>query len=284
MTSKRRTNNHTVHKKRPDTAAHPHPSAITNSIAWVGRTAWDDLPMLTHPTDCNIFLLRGDHFDVLIDAGGNASTTKLERNIRSAGSDPERVREIWCTHSHLDHFIGAGHWVVRHPRTRVRVSHVAIRFLKRKDYRLVAMRFSPAMPGVLRVPRTLEAFRQSDVLDCPPFKLRVHELPGHTPDCVALRGKVDGFDVMFSGDVAIGDQNGSKGVLGWLDGYWRSNVSAYERSLKTLAIDPPDLLLPGHGLPHFGASARRSLRNCLTRIQRFKPWADMFPLAIVETS
>ena len=121
--------------RRIDTAAHETPNAITDSIWWVGRSGWGGLPALTHATDCNIYLLKGESFDVLIDAGGNASVRKLERNVRLAGSDPDRVGEIWCTHSHLDHFVGAGHWIARHPRTRCRISHVAARFLRNGDER-----------------------------------------------------------------------------------------------------------------------------------------------------
>ncbi len=263
-----------------DTAAHDGPSAITQSVWWVGRSTWGEHPMLTHPTDCNIFLFKGETFDVLIDSGGNASVQKLERNIRRAGSDPDRVGEIWCTHSHLDHFVGAGHWIARHPRTRCRISHLAAKFLRSGDERLIAHRFAPRWNAEVRIPRRLAILREGDVVECPPFKLRVMELPGHAPDSLSFRGQVDGMDVMFGGDVVIGDQNGRRGLLGWLDGYWLSNVRAYEKSLRRLALRPPQLLLPGHGLPLAHEAVRRSVRNCLRRIRRFAEFADMCPLAM----
>jgi glyoxylase-like metal-dependent hydrolase (beta-lactamase superfamily II) len=94
----------------------------------------------------------------------------------------------------------------------------------------------------------------------------VVELPGHTPDSIGFRGKMGGVDVMISGDAIIGDQGAIPGSIGWLDGLWLSDVETYERTLKKAAADPPDLILPGHGRPHYGAAARRSLRNCVWRI------------------
>lgn len=251
----------------PDTRDYPHPSPITPAIWWVGRGEWGALPVLTREGDCNIYLLRGRDFDVLIDSGSTTALAPLERNIRRAGSDPSRIGEIWMTHSHYDHFVGAGRWVARHEQTVCRISHLAIEFLQRRNYQLVGS-FFPAPPRGFRVPARLSALRAGDVLHCPPYAFAVEELPGHVPDHLGFRGAVAGIEVLFSGDAAIGDQNGVPGVIGWIDGYWLSNLNHYRRTLERLAAAPPDLLLPGHGRPHFGASAKRSLKHCLRRVER----------------
>lgn len=249
-----------------DCVAHEEPSAILPSLWWVGRGRWGGLPALTKDGDCNIFLLKGKAFDVLVDCGCSGPVSGLEDNIRRAGSDPSRVREIWMTHSHYDHFAGADWWTRRHPRTVCRLSHIAADFLARKNYQLLGV-FHPVPPADFKAPQRLRTFRDGDRLHCSPVSLTVEERPGHTPDAVCFRGVIDGVKALFTGDVAFGDQHGAKGRLGWIDGYWLSNIPAYRETLAQLAKRPPDLLLPGHGLPHAGASAKRSLANCLRRIE-----------------
>ncbi|MFB3892200.1 MAG: MBL fold metallo-hydrolase [Phycisphaerae bacterium] len=238
---------------------------IAPSIWWVGRGGWGDLPALTEQ-DCNVFLVRGDEFDVLVDIGAAPSLWQLERNIRAAGSEPARIGEIWITHSHFDHFGNAAKWVKRHPRTVVRLSAVGVDFLKRRDLRLTGTRMYPAYKFL--APRRLKGVKAGDVLRCPPFKFSVVELPGHTPDCVGFRGDVSGLDVMFTGDAIVGDQATVRGGVGWLDGLWLSDVKEYERMLMREAKHPPGLILPGHGVPSYGPAVGRSIRNCLWRIRK----------------
>lgn len=258
----------------PDVREHPHPSLITPSIGWAGRGSWGGLPILTRDGDCNIYLLKGRDFDVLIDIGFGAALSKLESNLRRVGSGPERIREIWFTHSHYDHFVGAGLWTARHPETICRISHLSIEFLEKRNYRLIGSFFPPRPPG-FKVPAHLLPLREGDVLSCPPFELRVEELPGHVPDHLGFRSEVDGVKVLFSGDAAIGDQNNIKGVIGWIDGYWLSSLPVYQETLARLAATPPELLLPGHGRPHSGASVKRSLNHCLRRVQRLLASPDV---------
>lgn len=255
-------------KTVPDTRGYLRPSSITPSIWWAGRSGWN-MADLTPKPDCNIYLLKGREFDVLIDCGIGASLAELEDNIRQDGSDPARIREIWLTHSHLDHFVRAGYWAAKYPETVCRISRIALEYLDRNNLRLVGYDFFGPPPVDWTIPPRLLPLQEGSLLTCPPWELRVEELPGHVPDQIGFRGQVDGLQVLFCGDAALGDQGEAKGCIGWMDGYWLSSVTDLQKTLERLVADPPDLLLPGHGWPHAGASARRSLRNCLRRVQRF---------------
>ncbi len=265
---------------KPNVSAADGPSAITPSLWWVGRSAWGGLPPLTPSFDGNIFLLKGDRYDVLIDAGGGPSIKDLQHNIRLAGSTPERIREIWITHCHCDHFLGAGPWAAKYPRTICCLSKVGLTLLRRKDYRLTGLYLGP---GALKLPKKLQPLEDGSVLRCPPFELRVEATPGHVPDGLCFRGQVDGLELLVTGDTVIGDQHipGTglqKGMIGWICGSWMSNMRSYRQSLARLAATRPDLLLPGHGLPQAGPAARSSLKNALRRVERLMAFPDFLNL------
>ncbi len=231
---------------KPNVKAERSVSAITDSIWWVGRDAWGGLPALT-AGGCNVFLIKGDRFDVLIDAGDGCPIRQLAENIRRAGSQPSRVREIWMTHSHWDHLGNAAAWQRKHPHVVVRLSVQGVRYLKKRDFRLVGTPFDPSI--AFEPPLRMRPLHDGHVVTCPPFEFRATRLPGHTPDCVGFRGNVDGLDAMFTGDAIIGDQGPVRGVIGWLDGLWQSDVPTYERTIQALLQNPPQLILPGHGVP-----------------------------------
>lgn len=265
----------------PETQAYPHPSAILQSIWWVGRGGWGALPILTADPDCNIYLLHGQDFDVLIDCGMGTDLTRLEQHILAAGSTPRRIHELWCTHSHYDHFMRAVHWVTRYPHVICRIAATAITFLQQGNYRLVSHTVADQLVAV-PVPAQLVPLQHGMSLTCPPWTFQAVGLPGHVPDQIGFRGLVDGLDVLFSGDAALGDQNGIPGMIGWLDGLWLSDLGAYRRTLASLAAHPPALLLPGHGRPHAGVDAAHSLQHCQERIERFAAFPDlayMMPIA-----
>lgn len=251
---------------KPCTKAALGASAVTPSIWWVGRGVWGGLPALTGTGDCNIWLLKGARFDVLIDAGCGAPGL-LARRLREAGSAPERIHEIWVTHSHWDHLAGACAWAQKYPQARVRVPRLALQFINRGDFRLVGLGFRGRREPFVR-PRNFTGFAPGAELACPPWRLKVVALPGHVPDLCGFRGTVDGLDAYFTGDGIIGDQGPVRGNVGWLDGYWLSSVKDYRATLRREVKRPPDLFMPGHGVPHAGASVRRSFRNCLWRVNR----------------
>lgn len=262
-------------KKRPvpDVCAHPAPSAILPSIWWVGRGPWGGWPTLTSKGDCNIYLVKGAKFDVLVDCGFGASPTfpsalkQLEKNILAAGSEPSRVREIWLTHSHYDHFTRASHWETRHPGITCRIARLAWQYIRRGNHRLISELYLDEKVD-FKIPQRLLPVDAGDMLSCPPFRFKVVALPGHVPDGIGFRGRVDGWDAMFTGDAIIGDQNEVKGVFGWIDGFWQSDLTELLAMFQRVARSPPEVILPGHGLSHVGASSRASLRHCIRRAKK----------------
>jgi len=61
---------------------------------------------LSHPYDCSVYVVDGGQEMVLIDMGAGEGCELIVENIRSLGLQPEKLKAVIATHSHIDH-IGA---------------------------------------------------------------------------------------------------------------------------------------------------------------------------------
>lgn len=249
---------------------------ISPSIFCVGRGSWGGEEPLTCLGDANIFLLRGRQSSVLIDLGSGKCVSRLEANVAACGVPAQDIAQVWLTHLHCDHSGGVAAWQERRPLV-CRLSHVGCNMLGRGDLRLAGV---PSIGPGYRPPTSLRPLRPGQKLRLPPWTLEVVPLPGHSADCVGFRGLIDGKDVLFSGDAIIGDQEGAKGVIGWLDILWMSNLTHYEQTIRAAIANPPQILIPGHGLTLKGPAVKASLRNCLRRlgwVRKIPQAGTMFP-------
>jgi hydroxyacylglutathione hydrolase len=62
---------------------------------------------LSHPLDCNCYLIDGGLELGLIDTGLGLGYEDILANITNAGFQLERLRHIVLTHSHIGHWGGA---------------------------------------------------------------------------------------------------------------------------------------------------------------------------------
>ena len=244
---------------------------ITPSIFCVGRGSYAGEESISGPGDGNLFLVRGDRGAVLIDLGGGWHAAQVEANVAACGVSPQDIAEAWLTHLHCDHSGGVAAWQDRRPLT-CRLSAIGCKMLGRGDLRLAGV---PAIGPGYRPPTSPRPLRPGQKLRLPPWTLEVVPLPGHSADCLGFRGLIDGKDVLFSGDAIIGDQKGAPGAIGWLDILWMSNVRQYEQTMRDTIANPPQILMPGHGLALKGPAVKASLRNCLRRLG----WVRKIPQA-----
>lgn len=213
---------------------------VTDHILLVVRGAWGGLTLLSGPFDANAYLLRGGEDAVLVDCGAGPGTEAVAANVHAAGIDPIFAREIVLTHLHTDHSGGAAAWQ-RAFGARVSCHPAGAKALAAGDLRLVGRELHPEpIPYTpSRVDRILE---NGAPVRAGAWTLRALHTPGHTPDLLCLRGKVDGADILVSSDCAIGNQGEARGCVGWLDGLWRSNVYKYADTLPPI---PKARLTPG---------------------------------------
>lgn len=199
---------------------------------------------LSHPCDCNVYLLRGRETSILIDAGCGLETAATLGAIAEAGGPP--VSDILLTHAHADHAAGAVALAERLD-ARIYASAAAAAMLDACDEQATGLAdarsagaypaevvFLPGSP-VHRLPLGPAVFGEQEI--------EVVESEGHARGHVCLIADRCGRRVLFSGDAVF-----ARGRVAILDSP-ASDVLALSDSLGRLSDAAPDALLPGHGAP-----------------------------------
>ncbi|MBM3373181.1 MAG: MBL fold metallo-hydrolase [Betaproteobacteria bacterium] len=215
------------------------PGAVVSVAPGVRRITAPNPGVMTGP-GTNSYLI-GDAELALIDPGPHIDTHR-ELLLAAAG---ERLRWIFCTHTHRDHSPLAralkdatGAQVLGHART--------------PDDGRQDLTFAPD-----------RALADGDVVDCGAFRLRAVHTPGHASNhlCYLLEGS----GLLFTGDHVM---QGSTVVISPPDG----DMQAYLDSLQRLPGLPVTRFAPGHGhiIENPGEEVRRLIEHRMKREQKVR--------------
>ena len=239
---------------------------VAGNVYVVGCTEWNGLRRLSRGDSANVHLLDGGSELALIDTGCKKGAADVLANIASMGFDVKKIRTILLTHSHHDHVNGLAEilksldcTVYGHRLARETLAGEA--GIYQPDYRYAPSDIAPVH----------ELIAEHDTVRVGDTTLKVLEVPGHTPDGLAFTFELpDGAGLgAFTGDTAIGDQAGARGVIGWIDARWNTKLSDFKRSLERLRALELAAFFPGHGFGHVGrADVQQSLDNCVWRIDQ----------------
>jgi glyoxylase-like metal-dependent hydrolase (beta-lactamase superfamily II) len=220
----------------------------------VGGHGWGVTTTLSGSRDSNVYLLRLNDAEVLIDCGTLEGRPFIENNIREAGVNPENITDLLLTHSHYDHTQGVVEWQSRY-RLRTHLNAIGVQFLERGDYRLVG--YEVEGPDFTFQPfRVDHAIQNGETFAVGSTLITAHFLPGHTPDSTLLTFDFQGYHIGLSGDITFGPSPQGT-TIGWMQELWLSDAAAYQKSLQRLLEIPIDILLPGHGHAIVGRDAVR---------------------------
>jgi hydroxyacylglutathione hydrolase len=229
---------------------------------------------------CNVFLVDGGSELALIDAGMPDSVADMLQNISRLGLDPKKLRKLFMTHAHWDHCAGAEEWrkaapleIYGHAICRETMQGPGNSGIYDREYH----------PPV-HIPSAVDhVLKHGDAVTVGDTRLSVIELPGHTPDGLGYLIELNGGTGCFTGDTAIGDQGGVKGVIGWIDGHWKSCLSDSKHSLTLLQSLQLRAIFPGHGVAHVTpAAVQTSLENCHWRLKQFAEIPDLGTMIYVK--
>lgn len=248
---------------------------IMSNVWRVGGGNWglDDLSCISTAGDCNVYLLKQNNTNILIDAGTIPGQNAIASNIKECKVDPKNLSAIFLTHSHYDHTQGAHQWQ-RDYSIPTYLNSVGATFLKQGDFRLVGHQ-SLAPDYVFNPFHVDYACEDGQTFDVGGVMIKSHHMPGHTPDSTLFVVEQDGLRLGFCGDITFSPRPGQAGEIGWLSLLWLSDLSHYQESLNRFMNIDIDILLAGHGHPLFGkASIQQALEMSLATVERLRANPD----------
>ncbi len=199
---------------------------------------------LSHPLDCNVFLLDCGDEAVLIDAGVGRETERILRNAEAEGIPRKRIRRLFLTHGHLDHSGGA-HALREACGAEVCMSEAEADSIEKGDEEAIGLavaRRSGVYPPDFRLAATAVQRRLShgEKLTLGRFELQVLATPGHSRGSLCFLVNGGEKRMLFCGDTVF-----LRGLIS-LQNLPDSSLSDYKVGIRRLADLSVDSLFPSH--------------------------------------
>ncbi|MFX1339486.1 MAG: MBL fold metallo-hydrolase [Promethearchaeota archaeon] len=195
----------------------------------------------------NVYAIKNGNTAILIDFGSG----DVLNHVSEIGVDS--VEYILHTHYHRDQCYGDSialkeNIKIGAPDKEKKLFREAEDFWKKKSYYDIYF-FKPTFfTSTYNIPLEI-TFKEGDVFEFGPYKLKILETIGHTMGSISYILDIDGKKLAFTGDLIhsggkvityydleyIYNDNGENGIVGSFD------------SFKKLLENQPDMLLPSHG-------------------------------------
>jgi glyoxylase-like metal-dependent hydrolase (beta-lactamase superfamily II) len=220
---------------------------------------------LSHPLDCNCYLIDGGSNLALVDVGLGLGVDDILANIQAHGFNPNRLTHILITHAHVGHWGGA---VALREQTGVQVLVSALGAQAMAD-----IADDPGIRLNIRHGRYPEGFVPQP---CPPddvfddgqtiqvgdIEIKAILVQGHTKDSTCFLFEDGGSRALCTGDVVF--YGGKLGLVN-LEG---CSLDDYRRDLSKLEGLGVDMLLPGHSVFTL-RRGQRHIRRALDKLADF---------------
>lgn len=190
------------------------------------------IPVTLFEQNCRILFDTDSNVGVVIDPGGDVD--KIAEAIESIGCT---VKEIWLTHSHLDHCAGVAGLVHRYSAELLATS---CEKSMRASVCSIAAMYGLSAEEWPNCPEPSRYIDHGDVLTVGNYSAHVLSTPGHSPGHVSFYFKSEGFviggDALFRGSIGRTDLPG---------GDMSQLLASIEREL--LSLPEGTRVLTGHG-------------------------------------
>ncbi len=190
---------------------------------------------ISHPTDCNIYLIDTGGVFVLIDAGSGIEPDRIVENIKKEGFPTNKIEYLVLTHAHWDH-AGGCRALGEILNCKICAHRLSVPTLSNGDWR--APSHYHVKKGGIRVDTELE---HEKTLTVGNKRLRLISTPGHSPDGISIACNLGDGLALLSGDTI--KANGNLGVI-----TKDTNLQEYAKTIRTLCDLKPESLFPGHGI------------------------------------
>jgi glyoxylase-like metal-dependent hydrolase (beta-lactamase superfamily II) len=218
---------------------------------------------LSHPLDCNCYLVDGGSEIALIDTGIGLGVEEIWSNIQHDGFDPHKLNHILITHSHNGHWGGAeelrrrtGAVVWAHRDAAPRMADISNDPGIRTN-----IRFGRYPNGYEPRPCRADAVF-NDNLRVGNIVVSIILVQGHTKDAVCFLFEDAGKRALATGDTVF--YGGKIGLIN-LEG---CTFEDYRRDIHKLENLNIDMLLPGHGVFTLNRG-QRHINRAITKLSDF---------------
>ncbi len=202
------------------------PREIIRGIFQVGG------PDLTDPSDCMVYLVRGNPC-FLIDTGAGPSAAEILSLIEKTGCRGNDLDILFLTHCHVDHIGGAAYFRERYPKLRIMAHEGDAEAIQTGDpIRTAANWYGTKLPP-LEIDDLFTGEKR--VIEATPSPLILLHTPGHTPGSCVIFTERDGVRVLFGQD-----------IHGPFMPEFGSDLSHWRNSMEKLLGLEADILCEGH--------------------------------------
>ena len=208
-------------------------------------------PNLSRSEDAYVYLVDAKSCLVLIDAGVGYGNDKIEKNIRSLGSEPAQVWHIIATHCHIDHIGGLHLWRDKYG-SKIIAHELDRAGIEGKNNELTAA----SMYGVDYRPVMLDTILSGEhnQIRLGEMEFKVLHTPGHTPGSISVYIDTPEGRVLFGQD-----------IHGPFSPSWGSDMVEWRRSMRKLLDLEADFLCEGHAGIYRGEEIREYIEGYLRR-------------------
>ncbi len=226
------------------------------------RQLTDRVFLLGNPC-VSIYLIKGDRFSVLVEAGLSITAPQVVDQLRTLEVDPSSLKYLIITHTHADHVMGAP--LIKDAFPELKIAGVAeagdllsrkkiIDFFTQEDAytsnRLLD--FEAVDPSSSLQPVPPFAFEEivspGEMLDPGGLPLHILDAPGHCRGGIALWEPRE--KILFCSDYL-----GFRLTSGHFVSNFYVDYDVYRNTFETLAALKPQWVCPGHCGAHGGEEA-----------------------------
>jgi len=187
---------------------------------------------ISNPGDCMVYLVDCKRELALIDAGVSPDISKICRNIKRVGLDPENISTLFITHSHIDHVGGAASFLEKYECKTV-AHELDSEAVEKADPELTGAVWYNQKLIPCKVDVKLSGSEGDVSVGNKTF--RWFHTPGHTPGSISILLNTSDGNILFAQD-----------VHGPFMPQFHSNISDWAKSMKKLMDLDFDVLAEGH--------------------------------------
>lgn len=229
-----------------------------------------------------VYLVRGDHKNLMIDAGVNLLAPRYLSLIKDILGDAGYLHYLFLTHSHYDHVGSVNYLKRRIPGLQIGAHERLAGLLQKPSVLDMMNRLSLSHAALLKYNTsgedlTLHPFeidillKQGDEFDLGGLTCRVYETPGHTRDSLSFY--FPEIKTLFPSE-AVGVLQGETG--GEMQVEFLTSYRAYIESLKLMISLDPEIICLAHGWVLTHKDAADFLKNSLAETFKFRELIESY--------